>query len=352
MNAIAINQTTEIIPLLGYALKKAGGYHVGACPFCGGKDRFTVKRTSQGDRWHCRQCGDGKYHTVIDYIMRRDNVPFKTALQTLGGDVAHIIPRMVTPRPQPKPIQIPAQDWQGETWREVDAASAALLYHPQGEAARAFLTSRGISFAMWEAGQLGFMFEYDPIAKRKRPAIIIPWYDLDANGEIITAVKYRFIDSDPNPKALRYSSKGGSKFDIPFGLWDALPGFHHSLLFVEGELNCISVSQCRPAGVSVLSFGGEGSGDNRALQSLAERYKNVYVWADDVWDNPKQANHAKELRALVRGRGYALRSVKQGEVKRDANQLLQVGALSDYLSAVLGVECQASDLLPEVKNEM
>ncbi len=82
MNASAINQTIEIIPLLGYELKKAGGYHVGACPFCGGTDRFTVKHTRDGDRCHCRQCWDGKYHTVIDLVMRRDNVPFKTALQT------------------------------------------------------------------------------------------------------------------------------------------------------------------------------------------------------------------------------------------------------------------------------
>lgn len=338
-NATAINQTVEIIPLLGYELKRAGGYHVGACPFCGGDDRFTVKQTPQGERWHCRQCGDGKYHTAIDYIMRRDGCDFKTALQTLGGDVQkNITPRKVTPTP-PKPLQIPAQEWQGETWREIDAATAALLYQPQGKAARDFLTSRGLSFGTWEAWHMGFMFEYDPIAKRKRPAIIIPWYDLDANGEIITAVKYRFIDSDPNPKALRYLCKAGSKFDLPFGLWSACPDFHHSLLFVEGELNCLSVWQCRPAGVSVLSFGGEGSGDNRAMQSIAARYKNVYVWADDVWDNPKQAKHAAELRALVRGRGIALRSVKQDEIKRDANQLLQAGALDIYLSAVLNVAC-------------
>ncbi|RJP51873.1 MAG: hypothetical protein C4586_03725 [Anaerolineaceae bacterium] len=335
INASAINQTIEIIPLLGYELKKAGGYHVGACPFCGGTDRFTVKHTRDGDRCHCRQCWDGKYHTAIDYIMRRDNVPFKTALQTLGGDAVGSM-RPITPRPQPKPIQIPDSTWQASALLDVDTASAALITSQVG---KDFLSSRALLPGTWEAWQLGFSFEYDPIAKRKRPAIIIPWYDMDSMGEMITAVKYRFMDSDPNPKALRYSCKTGSKFDVPFGLWDALPGFHDSLLLVEGELNCISAWQCRPAGVSVLSFGGEGSGDARAMQSIAARYKNVYVWADDVWDNPKQVNRAKELRALVRGRGRALRSVKQDEVKQDANQLLQVGALDIFLSAVLNVAC-------------
>ncbi len=350
MNATAINQTVEIIPLLGYELKKAGGYHVGACPFCGGSDRFTVKHTRDGDRCHCRQCWDGKYHTVIDYIMRRDNVPFKAAMQTLGGDAMKRAPQKIKATfPTSKPITLPAAEWQASAWREVDAAGEALN---TSESARAFLLTRSLSVSTWEAWQLGFMFVYDPIAKRKRPAIAIPWTDWDAAGEVIAAVKYRFMDSDPNPKALRYSCKTGSMFDVPFGLWAALPEYHHSVLFVEGELNCLSAWQCVPAGVSVLSFGSEGGGDARAMQSIAARYKNVYMWADDVWDNPKQINHAKELRALVRGRGAALRSVKENGVKYDANQLLQVGALPEFLSAVLGVDCQAGNLQPEVKNEM
>jgi len=207
MNATAINQTVEIIPLLGYELKKAGGYHVGACPFCGGTDRFTVKHTKDGDRCHCRQCWDGKYHTAIDYIMRRDNADFKTALQTLGGDAMKPITRPITPRPV-KPLTLPDSTWQAGAWREVDAASDALLYHPQGEPARVFLTSRALLPGTLQAWQLGSMFVYDPIAKRKRLAITIPWYDMDGTGEALTAVKYRFMDNDPNPKALRYSGKG------------------------------------------------------------------------------------------------------------------------------------------------
>jgi hypothetical protein len=339
MNASAINQTIEIIPLLGYELKKAGGYHVGACPFCGGTDRFTVKHTKDGDRWHCRQCGDGKYHTVIDYIMRRDNADFKTALQTLGGDTLKHIPQAERPKPQPKPITLPSAEWQASALAEITAAADA-LYQPQGAAARAFLSARSLSVSTWKARLYGAGKAYDFIVNRWRPAIFIPWYEWDKDGEVITAVKYRFIDHDPNPKALRYSCKKGSSFNVPYGLVNALES-HHTLLLIEGEFNCDSALQCRPAGVSVLSFGSEGGGDNRVLQSLASRYQNVFVWADDVWNNPKQAQRAKELRALVRGRGKALRSVKQDEVKQDANQLLKVGALPEFLSRVLGVECES-----------
>ncbi len=329
MDAMTINQTVEILPLLSHSLRKAGAYHVGACPFCGGRDRFTVKHTPSGDRWHCRHCGDGKYHTVIDFVMRRDNVDFKTAMKILGGETA--APARPAARPKPQPLRLPSAEWQAEAWHEVDAAMTRLTT-PHGAAARAFLQSRGLSFAMWEAWLLGCGMVYDPVARRERPAIVIPWRDAEAGRDTITALKYRFIDADPNPKALRYSSKRGSTFDLPFGMFDILPGFHHTLLLVEGEINCISVTQCRMNGVSVLSFGSEGGGRHDVLRAIAEKYKRVFVWADDV--NPQQAKRAEELRALVRGGGRVLRSPKRDGAKWDANQLLQAGALGEFLASV------------------
>ncbi|MCZ2127425.1 MAG: hypothetical protein LC099_06575 [Anaerolineales bacterium] len=339
MDAKQINQTTDLLDFVGYELRKAGGYHVGACPFCGGRDRFTVKHTAGGDRWHCRICGDGKYHTVIDYVMRRDNCDFKAALITLGGAIQRReraeVPIGTVAKHAPKPLQMPDDQWQADAWREVDAASDA-LHQPQGQAARAWLLERGISRAMWDLYQLGFMV-YSPKDKPtvKIPVITIPWYDMDASGEAVMAVKYRVLRKDSK---LRYFSKAGSKYDFPFGLFDAMP--FDTLIFVEGELNCISARQCEPRGLSVLSFGSEGGGDNRALKAIASRYKSVYVWADDLWDNPKQAQRAKELRTLICGKGRALRSVKDSGIKQDANQLLQSGALPEFLSRVVGVDCQ------------
>lgn len=337
MDARMVNCTVELLPLVTVPLRKVGAYHVGACPFCGGRDRFTVKHTPNGDRWHCRHCGDGKYHTVIDFVMRRDNCDFKTAVQILGGETR--APVQAAARPKPQPIQIPSAEWQADAWREVDAAMTALT-ETHGAAARAFLQSRGVSFAMWEAWLLGFGMVYDPVVKRKRPAVVIPWRDMEGGREAITAVKYRFIDSDPNPKALRYYGKKGSTFDLPFGMFDILPGFHRTLLLVEGEFNCISVAQCRPAGMSVLSFGGEVGGRLDVLQAIVDKFANVFVWADDIWDNPRQAKRATELRALVRGRGKTLRSARRDGVKWDANQLLQAGVLPEFLGRVFGVGCQ------------
>lgn len=168
MDATTINQTTELLPLVGHDLKKAGAYHIGACPFCGGTDRFTVKHTADGDRWHCRHCGGGKYHTVIDFVMRRDNADFKTAVQILGGEVIQHAKPHAQPKPQPKPLNLPSAEWQAAEWREADAARDALA-GTHGNAAREFLQARGLSPAMWlSVSSIGSWWVKPPVLSNQK----------------------------------------------------------------------------------------------------------------------------------------------------------------------------------------
>src|SRR5688572_11530011 len=171
MDAQIVNQI-KLSSLLNNKLRKAGGYHIGPCPFCGGVDRFTVKHTREGDRWICRKCGDGKYHDVIDFVRRRDNVTFEQALQTLGKG----IPLLATQNKQTKfkPVQVPGPRWQAQAWRIVDQSSD-LLFSDAGQAGREYLIARGITRAVWFAWQLGFAHVHDTITKKIRPAIVIPW---------------------------------------------------------------------------------------------------------------------------------------------------------------------------------
>ena len=324
MDLETLKQRIDLTSLVGTNLHRRGMYSVGPCPFCGGTDRFVIKHAPECDLWLCRRCGgDQKYHPAVEFIMRRDHLPFKAALGRLGVAAAGR-----TFHPQGKTL--PSAEWQAGALAEISAASDALLYAPQGRAARDWLLARGLSLSTWEAWLFGFML-YKP--QVRIPVISLPWYEWDAGGEVVTAVKYRVLQGGSK---LRYFSRAGSKFDAPFGLAYALPESHHTLLLVEGELNCVSVWQCQPPGVSVLSFGSEGSGDSRMLQAVAARYENVFVWADDVWDAPHRSARAQELRSLVSGQGKALRSVKQGGLKRDANQYLQDGLLPEFLARVLG----------------
>lgn len=55
----------------------------GACPFCGGKDRFRVQPDM--GLWWCRQCSENEHWgNAADYVMKRDAVDFKEAMRRLG----------------------------------------------------------------------------------------------------------------------------------------------------------------------------------------------------------------------------------------------------------------------------
>jgi hypothetical protein len=329
MDAMTINQTTDLLSLVGHELKKVGAYYVGVCPFCGGRDRFTIKGTPKGYRWHCRQCGDGKYHTVIDYIMRRDNCDFKTAYQTLTGESLQPTLAAIPPKskPTPKPITLLSHEWQTQALQLVDRASKSLS-SVKGQAGQEYLARRGLLRGTWYAWLLGFGFAYDPKVKRKRPAIVLPWLDMDSGGEVITAVKYRFMDEDS--EGLRYTSLARS-MPLLFGLWDVIES-DSTLLLVEGELNALSLWQCRPRGVTVLSFGSEGGGREAVLRAVAQKYQRVFVWCDD-------AARTKQYQAMLARPCEKIQSLQVYGEKLDANSLLQKGELQNFIVHFLGVEC-------------
>ena len=330
MDTTAINHT-ELIPMLGVQLRKAGAYHVGACPFCGGVDRFTVKHTPQGDKWHCRNCGDDKYHDVIEFIMRRDGIGFIEACRLSGAELyrAGEITTKIQPA-QPKAPQVPDEATQARMIGAMDKASERLLT-PAGSAVQQYLTARGITLGSWYAWHLGAANVYDPKAGRKRPALSIPWYYIDAQREVITAIKYRFIDEDPN--GLRYTSAPGS-IPVLYGLWDAQKT-DKTLLLVEGEINALSLWQCRPQDTTVLSIGSDSGGREDVLQTLANLYQYVFIWCDDP------ARTAK-YKAMITKPAKGLQSPIIEGRKIDANNLLQAGKLCDFIRHVLKVNCEGN----------
>jgi hypothetical protein len=91
--AKAVRIEDEVAQRGGLGLKRFGGELVGACPQCGGRDRFAVSIRKQ--IFLCRGCG--RSGDVIAFVQHIDNCDFRTAVQTLGGDETRPI------RPAPKP---------------------------------------------------------------------------------------------------------------------------------------------------------------------------------------------------------------------------------------------------------
>ncbi len=148
---------------------------------------------------------------------------------------------------------------------------------------------------------------------------MIPHFD---NHDHITAVKYRMMTGG---KGGRYRAMKGSSL-LFWGLHTLLE-HHQTLVLVEGELNAISIAQMCVPGLSVLSFGGENlSRAQRALIVLvAGKYQKVIVWAD-------KAQKALAVQAAV---GRPCKMI-QSPFGKDANDLLGVGVLAEFLARVVG----------------
>ena len=76
----------SVIEQDGHNLKKAastaGGEFCGACPFCGGNDRFRVWPNNKGGRFWCRACG--KTGDCVQYIRETRGLGYIEALKFLG----------------------------------------------------------------------------------------------------------------------------------------------------------------------------------------------------------------------------------------------------------------------------
>ena len=151
----------NIINLLesdGFTLKKmastSGGEYSGACPFCGGVDRFRVWPEHNGGRYWCRGC-DRKGDT-IQYLREYRNLSFKAACRLLNK--------------APRPLAVPPSAAQSrkELTAVIDSArwseQAAnfqetfvdCLWSEQGESARAFLSGRGLNDSTIKAAGIGY----------------------------------------------------------------------------------------------------------------------------------------------------------------------------------------------------
>ena len=176
-----------------------GGEYAGACPFCGGRDRFRVQPAAH--RWLCRHCTEGKWQDVIAYVMRREACDFRRACELLGA--AETLPTRPTHiAPQPTPAgppesSPPLAEWQAKAC-EVMAACEGALWAVEGQQARDWLHRRGLSddtLRHWRIGYWpGDSHEWREIAGLRVPCgIVIPC----EVGGAIWYLKTRRATGDP-----------------------------------------------------------------------------------------------------------------------------------------------------------
>lgn len=294
----AIRESIDLTEIAG-RYTTLNRYLQGPCPLCGGRDRFYIH--NGGQRWGCRRCNE-KGGDVIDLVALCHKMSKGEAARWLTGDqhVTTPVPAR-TAAPKGPPRSALDQDVAAKVIQrgiELLPSSPGLTY----------AVSRGLSSETLDRYHIGFdPRRFDPRAKVRRPALVIPWLNTDGT---ISGVKFRFTDASGD---LRYTALKGSS-SILFGA-NVLPPDPRVCVVVEGELNALSVAEAFGRDSAILSIGPKGNlaGIAAASDLIRGRYAGVPVvlWLDEEED-------ARRARRTFGGTTVALKSPRG----LDANAIL------------------------------
>ena len=240
----SIKNRADLLTICGHdtQLKRVaatgGGEYAGACPFCGGRDRFRVNPYANPGRWLCRNCTGDKWQDVIAYIAKRDNLdPQKYAdLQEIckraaGGELP------TTRAPRIAPIQ-PAYESPGDQWqeaaKEVIERCSGLMWQPAGANALNYLKRRGFSEKTISKFNVGYSTGQNIAGLWVARGIVIPC-------SVLGRVWYLKIRLPATEGGQKYTSVKGSKPAAIFN-GDFLYG-NDIVLFCEGEFDCMIANQ-------------------------------------------------------------------------------------------------------------
>ena len=304
----------------------------GACPKCGGKDRFHVR----AEWFFCRQCHPKRGDAIEFLRWLSPGLSFAEAVQQLAGGA---LPTAATRRRAASskaahrlPSAQPAE-WRRDAERLATEAYER-LWGPEGEPARAYLEQRALEPHVWLTYRLGF----EPAAavpgtkgQQRAPAIVMPWRSASAG---VYAVRFRFLEPQGEHRitALAGSQFAGKLFGgqaLPASCFEPVPEGYKpaeslcTLLIVEGEINAMSCHQVAgETRLDVLSVGSESADLSPAAIEFAKRYGRVLLWAD-------KTEVAQRLMGALPG-SYGVRSPGG----KDANDLLRAGLLGGFLATV------------------
>lgn len=121
----------DLLTVIGGAFTRVagtnGGEYAGACPFCGGRDRFRVWPHATPPRWWCRQCE--RHGDAVAFVQQREGVRFDAAVRMLGlqGPARPYRGAVAAPPAHP-PVSDdpPSAAWQAAAEAFVEASQAQL----------------------------------------------------------------------------------------------------------------------------------------------------------------------------------------------------------------------------------
>jgi DNA primase len=249
-----LKQEIRILDLVGGLKKVAstgGGEYAGPCPICGGTDRFRVQPAS--NIWLCRNCTNGAWRDVVDFIALRDNVSLAEAARIVSGGSLPTFPasRETENKPKYYSYNPPAAEWQAQALEAVEICEAN-LYSDQGKKALEYLHKRGLTDQTIKAFRLGYSTGAELAGLWISHGITIP----AIVNNVVWYVKIRTNKKDP-----KYLLVKGSRPAAVFN-GDSLINKPYCLM-VEGEFNAIIAYQETQDINDICGIGSMGSAGNR-----------------------------------------------------------------------------------------
>jgi DNA primase len=244
----------NLLDLVGGLKKVAstgGGEYAGPCPICGGTDRFRVQPAA--NIWLCRNCTNGAWRDIVDFIALRDNVSLTEAARSISGGSLPTVSQGHREAEKPKyyPYNPPAAEWQ-EQAREVISICEGNLYSDQGAKALAYLHERGLTEETIRHFRLGYSQGAELAGLYVSHGITIPAM---ING-IVWYVKIRTNKTEP-----KYLLVKGSK---PAALYNGDDLINKpACLIVEGEFNAMIAWQETQDINDICGIGSMGAAGNR-----------------------------------------------------------------------------------------
>jgi DNA primase len=271
MTTQTYNPQSDLLDLIGHdvQLRKAattnGGEWKGACPFCGGRDRFSVWPNASRPGWWCRMCE--KHGDAIQYL-REQGMSYGDACRVVGKELD-------APRRASSFIAPPAEcEPPSQQWRE---AGAGFVFWAQERISQAlpYLTGRGLTEQTIQRAGLGYNPQTREASRAKwglapdgengdrfwLPAgIVIPWYVGSALWKV--SIRRETVKEGQD----RYKTLPGSSNAL-YGVDSLQPG--RPAVLVEGPFDALATRQAAGDLVGVAASGTSGARRIKWVGALA-----------------------------------------------------------------------------------
>ncbi|MBC8954499.1 primase-helicase zinc-binding domain-containing protein [Xenorhabdus sp. PB62.4] len=244
----------NLLPACGIDVPAKGKH--GACPVCGGTDRFHFIDDHHHGNWHCRQCDASNYGDGLDLVARTNRITITEAAKVVADALA-------LPLPAPKP----AREITYPTQPIAERVAALIAQTVAGQSP--YLTAKGLYYPN----------------QRLLPdnSMVLALTTLDKK---ITGAQ--IIKPNDEKKLLSGSQKKGA-----FIAASALETYPNTVIITEGYATALTVNQLHQgSALAALDAGNLFS----VAKAVRERWPDVkiIIAADNDWHRPNELDkHGK-----------------------------------------------------------